>query len=224
MYFLVGLIVDNNLFLSNHGLLDASGGGAYVHNLFKGSVTVWTDNLLPRHTPFFEAHSTVVTGPEGANTLAEKIYGITVDQNDDRFYNNLILSKNFLLPYEENNYKVKANGNVYLSKSKPLAQEANAIVINDFKSGLKLEKKADGWWLEMNTDPAWQETSRILITTELLGRSSVTSSLFENSEGLPYIIDTDYFGGKRNENNLSAGPLSDVSTGKVSVKVWPRGK
>ena len=49
-------LVDNNLFLSPIALLDASQGGAYVHNLFAGKIIIRSE--LRRLTPFHEAHGT----------------------------------------------------------------------------------------------------------------------------------------------------------------------
>ena len=218
------MLIDNNLFLSqNSGLLDASGGGAFAHNLWRGKLTIWTDNLLRRHTPYFKPHSTQPIGPKGALTLEDKISGITIDQNDDRYFNNLLGGAKFLSEYDANNYAIKAAGNVYLSSSKPLRQEPDAVAANAFDPGIKLKEKADGWWLEMNVDPAWHKnTQRALVTTERLGKATIPDAPFENRDGRLYRIDTDYFGGKRDAKNPAPGPFRSELSGKVSVNVWPK--
>jgi len=53
-------LVDNNLFLSGRSLLDMSEGGAYVNNLFAGTITPRPE--LRRETPFHKAHSAEVAG------------------------------------------------------------------------------------------------------------------------------------------------------------------
>ena len=44
---------------------------------------------------------------------------------------------------------------------------------------------------------------------------------FENPDGTPLKIDTDYLGNKRNEKNPSAGPFEKPTVGKqLKLKVW----
>ena len=70
-------LVDNNVFLSDGGLLESCGGGAYAHNLFGGPIRLRAE--LTRETPFHKAHSTQVAG-------LSKVVG-----DDERFYNNLFV-------------------------------------------------------------------------------------------------------------------------------------
>jgi alpha-N-arabinofuranosidase len=53
-------MVDNNLFLSAVSLLDVSEGGAFVHNLFAGSIVSQPEPN--RETPYHPAHSTAIAG------------------------------------------------------------------------------------------------------------------------------------------------------------------
>jgi len=53
-------VVDNNLFLSGHSLLDVSEGGAYAHNLFNGRIVSAPEP--GRQTPYHPAHTTAVAG------------------------------------------------------------------------------------------------------------------------------------------------------------------
>ncbi len=68
-------LVDNNLLLSRYSLMDASEGGAYVHNLFAGAFSVWPD--LTRETPYHPPHTTDVAGL------------VNIKGGDDRFFNNI---------------------------------------------------------------------------------------------------------------------------------------
>jgi hypothetical protein len=132
----------------------------------------------------------------------KELFGFTVDQNDDRFFNNLYLTKKALSTYDEHHFRITADGN---------------------DLGIKLVESADGWWLEMNIDSAWQaKRKRPLVTSKLLGRVTVPDAPFGNRDGTPYRIDADYFGEKRDENNPAPGALRAALSGKVSVKVWPR--
>jgi hypothetical protein len=374
------MLIDNNILLSNGGVLDASGGGAYVHNLIKGAISIWSD-LTKRQTPIFMPHTTDVKiakglnekfgamGGAGArfsdpvgNTEQDIVYqtvrygtegyrldvpngtytvtlkfnepffekpgsrrfgvsvqgkpvvealdlvakvgknvafdvvtkdvcvadgvlnigfirdlgdpciagievigtrdaakpvdlrincggdawetykadfailtdearvalldrwggvGFTVDQDDDRFLNNLFVKAKALSAYDAHKLKITAAGNVFLAGAKPSEQDKNPVIAEAFDPGLKLVEKSDGWWLELNVDPAWQEkVARDVVTTELLGQAKVSNATFENPDGTPYRIDTDYFGNKRPENNPYPGPFTLTGEKEIKVKVW----
>lgn len=61
----------------------------------------------------------------------------------------------------------------------------------------------------------------MLITTRLLGKAIIPDQAYENPDGSPLTIDTDYFGNKRNSKKPSAGPFENAVAGKqVKFKVW----
>ena len=67
------------------------------------------------------------------------------------------------------------------------------------KEHIKLQEKSDGWWLEMAVDDNWTSNQkRDIITTGLLGKAKIPDAAFEQPDGTPYRLDTDYFGKKRN--------------------------
>ncbi|MHC4665905.1 MAG: hypothetical protein ACYS9T_08115, partial [Planctomycetota bacterium] len=59
-----------------------------------------------------------------------------------------------------------------------------------------------------------------LVTTKLLGKAMIPGQAFENPDGSPLTIDTDYFSRKRNKANPSAGPFENTGDGKLKLKVW----
>ena len=46
---------------------------------------------------------------------------------------------------------------------------------------------------------------------------------YENPDGSPLAVTTDYFGKRRAETRPSAGPFEQSGTGPLTLKVWPRG-
>ena len=62
---------------------------------------------------------------------------------------------------------------------------------------------------------------RQLVTTELLGKAKVPNCAFENPDGLPLRINSDYFGKKRNGRNPFPGPFENPGLGVAPLKVWP---
>ena len=75
-------------------------------------------------------------------------------------------------------------------------------------------------YLEMIFDRAWIKKQRQLVTTDLLGKAKTPGLLYEQADGSPYRIDTDYLGRKRNTTNPCAGPFEYTGTGKSTFKVW----
>jgi len=59
-----------------------------------------------------------------------------------------------------------------------------------------------------------------LVTSELLGKAVAPNAGFENPDGSPLKIDTDYFGNKRSEANPFVGPFEGLKEGEQVIKVW----
>lgn len=202
-------LVDNNLLLSRQSQLIVSQGGAYAHNLIAGSL-----HLIPfdgRLTPFHHAHSTAVAG------LTNNPCG------DVRYYNNLFVQRGDVSPYDKATLPVWMSGNVFLEGAKPSTHEIAPLREPDFDPHLKLVEKPGGWFLELALDKAWAAAPRQLVTTERLGKTAIAGLPFENPDGSPIRIDTDYFGRKRNRSNPFPGPFELRASGLESLKVWPLG-
>ena len=117
-------LMDNNLFLSPLSLRDNSQGGAYVHNLFAG--TIKRHAFDKRQTPFLKPHSTEVAGfhdnPNG----------------DNRYYNNLFVQGADLSIYDNAPLPVWMDGNVFLKGAKPSKYEKDPLVKPDFDPAIRL--------------------------------------------------------------------------------------
>jgi len=201
-------LVDNNLFLSPYSFYSRSQGGAYVHNLFAGVIRIIP--LDRRETPFLKPHSTAIVG------LHDNPCG------DDRYYNNVFAGHADLSQYDSAKLPVWMDGNVFLNGAKSSKFETLPFVQINFDPSLKLDAEADGWYLTMKSDPAWDASpTRPLVTTKLLGRAVIPNAAYENPDGSPLQIGADYFGGKRKSTNPSAGPFADASTDAQKLKVWP---
>lgn len=201
-------LVDNNVLLSRTALLEASGGGAYAHNLFAGQIRVRQERT--RDTPYHPPHSTTVAG-------LSKVVG-----DDERFYNNLFVSPAGLTTYDQWGEQLQAAGNVYVNGAKPSQFDRDPITDASLNPQLKLIESDEGVTLQIRLNPAWAQQQRPLVTSELLGKAKIPNLPFVQADDSPYRIDTDYFGEKRSEDNPAPGPFRSVKGGKVSVKVWPR--
>jgi len=199
-------LVDHNILLSRRSVTDWSEGGAYVHNLFAGGF-----GLRPqgRRTPFHKPHSTEVANLHN------------IPGGDDRYYNNIFVGHNGLAPYDPAKLPVFMAGNVFLNGAKPSKHEEDPLVAPDFDPGIKLVEEADGIHLEITIDKAWGEKRYPLVTTDLLGKAKIPDLPYEQRDGTPYRLDTDYFGGKRDEDNPFPGPFAHPEGGTHVLNIWP---
>jgi len=218
-------VIDNNIFLSRL-VKHHSQGGAYVHNLFGGVLGAVTDR---RHTPYFEEHNTV------------KVADHELNVGDDRFYNNMFTGNNGshidegwakgmathpewhfghgLWIYEGRPQAPQIGGNIYYDGAKSYKDEK--AVMTAVKPDYKLIEEGDAVYLEMTLDPKQLKEETQLVTSAMLGKAEVPNLAFENSDGSPLVIDTDYFGKSRDPKNPTTGPFENPGSGRVKLQVWP---
>jgi alpha-N-arabinofuranosidase len=200
-------IIDDNLFLSSHSLLDRSQGGAYVHNLFAGAVDML--GYDDRQTPYLKAHSTEIAG------FHDNPIG------DDRIVNNIFVGPSNLSIYDHVGLPVEFDGNVYLEGAKLSGSEKSNAIVEDSDRTLNLVVTDTGSFLKMSFERRWlEERKRKLITTEYLGKTSISDLPFEQPDGKAISISKDYFGKKRDESNPSPGPFEARESGPLTLRVW----
>ncbi|HAQ19266.1 MAG TPA: right-handed parallel beta-helix repeat-containing protein [Prolixibacteraceae bacterium] len=210
-------IVDNNILLSLVSLRTQSEGGAYLHNLITGVVQMWPD--LNRFTPYFLPHSTDMRALT------------TILSGDDRFYNNIFVGpgdktsrnneyKHGLESYNKAKLPVWMSGNVYYNAAKPSDKDLNALNNSTFNPGVKLMAEGESGYLFLTYVQSFYNHQVQMITTELLGKAKISKAAFDNPDGTPLKIDMDFFGKKRSDSNLSAGPFENPGKGEIKLKVW----
>jgi len=216
-------LVDNNLFLSGTSLLDMSEGGAYVHNLIAGRISSRPEP--GRETPYHPAHATTVAGLS------------TIKGGDDRFYNNIIIAPSTeaaakaasnpraatgygLYVYDAREYPLQTGGNVYYNGARPYAKEANPLAPAGVDPKPRIVEEGDGVFLRLTVGPELKQAATKLVTTELLGKAAVSKAGYENPDGSPLTVDTDYFGTKRQATTPCPGPFENPGQGDLRLKVW----
>ena len=217
-------LVDNNIFLSEVGLRDWSEGGAFIHNLFTGKIIRSPDS---RTTPYHKPHSTEV--------IALK----NLRGGDNRFYNNIFVAGYAPLPVPAYNNTVQrrtgygldiytdaelpmyVDGNVYYKGAKPFGTETNSINEAGFDPQIRITEEGENVYLYIILEKSYKTLKNKLITTQDLGRAMIPDQAYENPDGSPLRIDTDYSGNKRNDKKPSAGPFENPVVGKeLKLKVW----
>ena len=211
-------LVDNNLLLSKVSIRNQSQGGAFVHNLIAGQIRMWSEPY--RFTPYHLHHSTQVAGLS------------TIFSGDDRYYNNIFIgtgqnakkrdskSNYGLIGYGEAKLPVWISGNTYCNGAVHYGKESNYVENLNFNPDLKVEERGNQVYLQFSLDESCFKNKTELISTALLGKAKMPNQAYENIDGSPLKIDTDYFGNKRDIKNPSAGPFANTEVGKTKLKVW----
>jgi alpha-N-arabinofuranosidase len=160
---------------------------------------------------------------------------------DSRFYNNIFISPEKPVPWPEsiperlNNQlyfglatydavklPVYMEGNVFLGQAEPSKHEENPLVQPEVKPGLILVEKPDGWYLRIEVNKSWADHKRPLVTTEMLGKAEIPNLPYEEPDGKPYRLDTDYFNKSREKNRNAIGPFATYVLGDNIIKLWPK--
>ena len=207
-------LVDNNICGSPISVNDWSHGGAYVHNLFAGAFTVRQEKT--RYTPYHLPHQTDIAG-----------FSIIL-LGDNRFYNNLFLpvlpvpdeKKSYgLAAYNNTDYYPSfADGNVYFNQALPFENEKHQVVISDFDPAFKIEDKEHEVYISFSLkDVSGLQTERVF--TDRLGKAKLPGQTYEQPDGKPIVIDTDYLGVTRSERP-SPGPFEQVKDGEMRWRIW----
>jgi hypothetical protein len=215
-------LVDNNLFLSPTSLLDMSEGGAYAHNLFAGRLISRPE--LSRETPYHPAHSTKVAGL------------VNVKGGDDRFYNNLFVGQAEagaeaskatqasagygLSVYDARELPLSTGGNVYYNSARPYVKETNAVVFQVAIDRPALVETDGHVFLRFQFGPQSKQADTVRVTSELLGKAMIPNLPYENPDGSPLVLDSDYFCQGRNLARPRAGPFEAPGEGLHNLKVW----
>jgi hypothetical protein len=218
-------LVDNNLFLSGTSLLDVSEGGAYVHNVIAGRIVAHPE--LKRDTPFHPAHATALAGL------------VNTKGGDNRFYNNILIgrgdssastvkppSRNSqhnaygLWVYDSRELPLQTGGNIYYNGACPYAREENRIEQTGFDPRVSVAEEGDHVYLQWALDQSVKKSDTRLVNTERMGKAIIPQLSYENADGSPVCVNTDYFGMRRNEVKPTPGPFEDVGTGDIKLRVW----
>jgi len=211
------VLIDNNIFLSSLALCNASEGVAAVHNLIVGKISMFAarGRLIPYQAP----HSTEIAG-------MSEVYS-----EDERFLNNVFLG----LGGETNGANPDArcglegydwpkdpvwSGNVFYGKALPSKDEVNFIWDSNFKPEFKISEEGNNVYLTYNVGESQSAPKTQPINTALLGKTKISRQAYENPDGSPLKIDTDYFGNKRSESNPLPGPFEKPGKGIMKLKVW----
>ena len=157
---------------------------------------------------------------------------------DTRFYNNVFVEAERDIPnrndpkaerkdgyglevYNAVELTMQMDGNVYYNGANPCISETDYIEKPDFDPKIEIVEQGENVYLHITLDESFKSLHNKLVTTKLLGKALVPDLAYENPDGSPLKIDTDYFANMRNDKNPTVGPFENPGQGRLSLKVWP---
>ncbi len=241
-------LVDHNVFASAVSFESFSQGGAFVSNLFCGTLR-W-EPVMDRATPYHVPHSTQVAG-----------YGV-IHGADDRYVGNLFLGGDVDCAYATGStfhdtarygtavyeghpttfadyldridrqppgdhtrfpgvkQPLYSRNNVYAGGARPSDADQDPRVL-DGEASAEIVEDGDAVYLQTLL-PEGFDGARVKVVSGLdLQRVRLVDADYEERDGSPALIDTDLVGDRKQVGQLyPAGPISVLASGTARVRVW----
>ena len=139
----------------------------------------------------------------------------------EEFKNQLELAGGFTVSaFSKARQPVYIASNLYLNNGMPYDKEAGFIRNDRVNPDVRIEDLPDGVYLHIYLDDSFAKMKTKQVTSQLLGMPRIVGAAYENPDGSPLVIDTDYFGTKRSETNPTIGPMEALGQGNQRIKVW----
>src|SRR5262249_9038906 len=122
--------------------------------------------------------------------------------------------------YDTREFPLQTAGNVYLNGARPFGKEATPLTIADADPRPRIIEEGGAAYVLLDFAPAIQKAATVRVNTDLLGKARIPGLGYENPDGSPLVIDTDYFGKKRSAPAPTAGPFEKPGEGNLKLKLW----
>lgn len=232
-------MVDNNIFASDYNFDNVAQGGAYLHNLCFG--TMRRVDVLDRSTPYHFPHSTEVAGTalvfSGDDRLYQNIFiGGAPVYTEESVHGTKGYDEFDLISMEEYVEKITSAGNGdhemfdtvkqpvyinqngYLNGAKAFCRE-DINFMSDADPEAKIVKEGDETYLEINVEKGLLEIPTRILDTRMLDMVRIVEAPYEDPDGNPIVLDSDYLGCKR-DSAPAAGPIQGLKEGYNKIKIW----
>ncbi|MGN0538812.1 MAG: right-handed parallel beta-helix repeat-containing protein [Candidatus Fimenecus sp.] len=215
------VMVENNLLLSKNSFLNVSQGIALVHNLMAGKIRNIPDTN--RFTMYHLPHKTAVGGLMiiygGDDRVINNIFvgGGKLFSRKSPYKNygfGTVAYKGYRHTAAEKTMESDTaaadigktlptvmRNNLYLNGAKHWAHEENPRTMSGFKANITVTEENGHFWLCTNLHDALQSGfSADTVTTDVLGASFESEQAFENRDGSPVSVDSDFLDCPRSES------------------------
>jgi alpha-N-arabinofuranosidase len=95
-----------------------------------------------------------------------------------------------------------------------------ATLISSSNPGLKQVQENKHYSIQLALGQQFKQLQTVPITTALLGKAKVPELPYENADGSPIKIDSDFFGKNRSSSKPTSGPFEHADSRELKLKVW----
>ena len=114
---------------------------------------------------------------------------------------------------------VYISANAYLNRAESFDREKDGYTDKAFDPGVKILEEGSKVYLEINIQQEMFEIPTRIASTETLGTVRIVDAIFDDPDGNPIIINSDYLGALRSEKPV-VGPIEGLKAGTNRIKVW----
>jgi alpha-N-arabinofuranosidase len=93
-------------------------------------------------------------------------------------------------------------------------------VLSSINPKVKTVEQGGQTFIQFNFDSELKRVATQRVTTRLLGTANIAGLPYENTDGSPLKIDTDYSGKPRNKTNPTPGPFERPGDGALRIRIW----
>jgi hypothetical protein len=114
---------------------------------------------------------------------------------------------------------VGMGGNLFLNHAVPSRHESNAKIYTQKGINVEIDPTQGKVQIQVNEPELIRGSSSMLVTTDLLGKTYHADMQYEEPEGTPYHFDTDFFGTKRPDADVTPGPFELTEKGIITFEI-----
>ncbi|CAI6079795.1 hypothetical protein PAECIP112173_02719 [Paenibacillus sp. JJ-100] len=114
---------------------------------------------------------------------------------------------------------VAMGGNVYLNDAVPSRHESDAKIYTNKGINVEIDPRLGKVLVQINEPELLRGTSAMVITTDLLGKTYHADMKYEEPDSTPYHLDSDFFGTKRPDADVTPGPFELTGNGSVEIEI-----
>ncbi|WKL04500.1 hypothetical protein Q0F98_16330 [Paenibacillus amylolyticus] len=114
---------------------------------------------------------------------------------------------------------VAMGGNVYLNHAVPGTHESDAKIVAQKGINVEIEPTQGKVHIQIHDPELLRGTSAMLVTTDLLGKTYHANMKFEEPDSTPYHFDSDFFGTKRPDADVTPGPFELTDRGTIDFEI-----
>jgi hypothetical protein len=108
--------------------------------------------------------------------------------------------------------------NVYLAGAKPYAKESGAVEHTECGIEWSADSEKGRIVIKIANPALLASPATGIVSTAVLGRNLHAEMLYEEKDGTPIVLDTDFYGNAR-AKNPTAGPFEATGTGPVTIEI-----